>query len=346
MRIGGQGSTATTIGATAAAAGSSFINGSGAQLTIAAGAALSVAAIQNAGAITVAGNTTFNQVFSNTGTVDVTAGTLALEAATQGSGTIAVENGAILAVDAAATQAVSLHTGATLKLSQPSTFAGSIQAPAIGAKIDLTGISVTAATVSGGSIAVTSAAGTFNLAETGLTNGAALALTSDGTGGTLLTVPASALPHPVTYRFFDNTNGTQFLTTSLSEAQSLKTTRPDLISEGVGFGAADPSIDPAAAPVYRFFDTTFGTHFYTTSTTERNNVLATRPDLVSEGIGFYEHATAQPGDVAVYRYFETTNGTHFYTSSASERATIGSTRPDLVSEGISFYTPSTVSQTS
>ncbi|MGI4811261.1 MAG: hypothetical protein ACRYF2_24545, partial [Janthinobacterium lividum] len=49
MTIGGQGTATTTIGATGAAAGSSFVNGTGAQLTIAAGAALSVAAIQNAG---------------------------------------------------------------------------------------------------------------------------------------------------------------------------------------------------------------------------------------------------------------------------------------------------------
>ncbi|MDP9095540.1 MAG: hypothetical protein M3N26_03100, partial [Pseudomonadota bacterium] len=339
LQIGGQGTGATTIGAAAAAAGSTFVNGTGAQLTIAAGAALSVASIQNAGAITVANSATILQAFSNTGTIDVTAGSLALEASVQGAGTITVENGASLSIDAAANQALSLNIGSTLRLSQPTAFTGTINTPAIGAKIDLAGIGVTAATVSNGTIAITSATGNFNLAETGLINGTALALSADGAGGTLLTVPASALPHPVAYRFFDSIHGTQFLTTSATETQSLQTTRPDLVYEGVGIGAANPAVDPAAAPVFRFFDTKFGTHFYTSSATERDSVIATRPDLVNEGTGFYEHNTAQPGDAPVYRFFDSNFGTHFYTSSNTERASIVATRPDLIAEGVSFYAP-------
>ena len=340
MTIGGQGTTTTTLGASAAAAGSSFINGSGAQLTLAGGAALSVAALQNAGAITVAGSVSVQQAFTNTGTMDVTAGTLSLAAAVAGSGTITVENGATLAIAAATGQTVALRSGSTLQLSQPSSFTGTLQTPAIGARIDLAGITATAATVTNGTIAVTSATGSFNLGETGLINGTTVTLSADGAGGTFLTLGASNLSHPVAYRFFDSIRGTQFLTTSLTETQNLQATRPDLVYEGVGLGAVDPTIDPAAAAVYRFFDTKFGTHFYTTSTTERDNVVATRSDLVNEGIGFYEHSTAQAGDVAVYRFFDSNFGTHFYTASATERATVIATRPDLIGEGIGFYAPS------
>ena len=120
----------------------------------------------------------------------------------------------------------------------------------------------------------------------------------------------------------------------------LQATRPDLVYEGVGLAAVDPATDPAAAPVFRFFDTRFGTHFYTSSTSERNTVIATRPDLVSEGIGFYEHTTPQSGDAPVYRFFDSNAGTHFYTASAGERSTIIATRPDLISEGVGFYAPS------
>lgn len=351
MTIGGGGTATTTIGATGAAAGSSFVNGTGAQLTITAGAALSVAAIQNAGAITITGNASFLQAFTNTGTVDVTSGTLSLETAVQGSGgTFAIESGATLALDAASAQSVAIRNGGTLRLSQPANFTGTIQMPATGARIDLAGISVTSAVVSNGSIFVTTAnSGNFQLAETGLVNGSSLGFSTDGSGGSLLTVtatptatnptPTPTSTNPVAYRFFDSIHGTQFLTTSDTERQTIQNTRPDLVYEGVGLNAVNPATDSTAAPVYRFFDTKFGTHFYTSSATERDTVVATRSDLVSEGVGFYEHNTAQAGDVPVYRFFDSNFGTHFYTSSATERATVVATRPDLIAEGISFYAP-------
>jgi hypothetical protein len=89
--------------------------------------------------------------------------------------------------------------------------------------------------------------------------------------------------------------------------------------------------------VFRFFDAANGSHFYTDSTTETAG-LQSNATYVYEGIAFYEHATAQPGDTAVYRFFDSQDGSHFYTADSSERATVLATRPDLVSEGIAFYT--------
>ena len=69
--------------------------------------------------------------------------------------------------------------------------------------------------------------------------------------------------------------------------------------EGIGYGAVDPaSNDPNAAPVYRFFDTHDGGHFFTTSTAERDQVQITRADMKFEGIGYSEHTTQQVGDGA------------------------------------------------
>lgn len=142
------------------------------------------------------------------------------------------------------------------------------------------------------------------------------------------------------YRFFDLTNGTHFYSVSKAERNTLIQTRPDLAYEGVGLEAvAFPSTDTAAAPVFRFFDVKTGTHFYSASTTERDSILAARPDLRSEGTAFYEHTAAQAGDAPVYRFFDLKDGTHFYTASASERATIVSTRADLRDEGVGFYAP-------
>ncbi len=90
--------------------------------------------------------------------------------------------------------------------------------------------------------------------------------------------------------------------------------------------------------VYRFFDTRYGTHFFTSDAGEKNTVLATRPDLVEETNGFGDVAQSDPNAVAVYRFFDTTFGTHFFTASATERNTVIATRPDLTYEpGSTFY---------
>ena len=110
--------------------------------------------------------------------------------------------------------------------------------------------------------------------------------------------------------------------------------------EGIGYGAVDPaSNDPNAAPVYRFFDTHDGGHFFTTSTAERDQVQITRADMKFEGIGYSEHTTQQVGDGAVYRFFETTSGGHFFTASATERDAVQATRSDMRFEGIAFFAP-------
>ena len=75
----------------------------------------------------------------------------------------------------------------------------------------------------------------------------------------------------------------------------------------------------------------------TASAAERDNLIANRPDLSYEPPAtFYEHASAQPGDVAAYRFFNSTNGTHLFTDNAAERASILASRPDLKAEGIAF----------
>ena len=97
-------------------------------------------------------------------------------------------------------------------------------------------------------------------------------------------------------------------------------------------------MDAGAIAIYRFFDTSDGSHFLTASATERDALISTRSDLVYEASStLYEHATAQSGDVAVYRFFDQASGAHFFTGSAAEHATLLTTRPDMASEGIAFY---------
>ena len=54
------------------------------------------------------------------------------------------------------------------------------------------------------------------------------------------------------YRFFDAQNGTQFLTSSVSEISTVVATRPDLKFEGMALaGIASNTTDPNATPIYR-----------------------------------------------------------------------------------------------
>jgi hypothetical protein len=95
--------------------------------------------------------------------------------------------------------------------------------------------------------------------------------------------------------------------------------------------------------IYRFFDTTDGTHFFTASATEAASISATRTDLTYEGVGLtgYDTASASPSSEAVYRFFDVADGTHFYTASSSERDSLVATRSDMTFEGTAFYEDAT-----
>ena len=99
------------------------------------------------------------------------------------------------------------------------------------------------------------------------------------------------------YRFFDTVHGTHFFTASQSEASSLmdpksSTYRSDLTFEPSSSFVEHSTQQAGDVAVYRFFDQTYGTHFYTGSQSEYAAITTPgaagyRADLVSEGVGFY-----------------------------------------------------------
>ena len=104
--------------------------------------------------------------------------------------------------------------------------------------------------------------------------------------------------------------------------------------------SGDAALAKAAAtgtPVYRFYNTGTGAHFYTVSETERATIQATRPDMPFEGAAFYASNVSTAGLSPVYRFYNTRTGVHFYTISASERSTILATLPHFTDEGIAYY---------
>jgi photosystem II stability/assembly factor-like uncharacterized protein len=104
-------------------------------------------------------------------------------------------------------------------------------------------------------------------------------------------------------------------------------------------GVWEYTFDPAGIlePVFRFYNTQTGAHFYTASATERDHVLATWPQFLYEGAAFFAAAADPGGALPIYRFFNTQTGAHFYTASAAERDKVIATLPQFVFEGISFY---------
>ena len=259
-------------------------------------------------------------------------GTLAIIGTLSGAGTLQL-GGGFADIGSVSSAAVAFTAAnATLRL-HGLTGVTTINGIQYGDGIDLVGIAESGVRLSGNTVTTTT--GTLNLGA--VSAGSQYQLTDDGNGGTFIALTGDTIG---VFRFFDSNYGTHFFSASPDERNTIVATRPDLVYEGVGLQSVDPaSNDPNSSPVYRFFDSTYGTHFFTASASERDTVIGTRPDLVYEGTGFYEHTQQQAGDTAVYRFFDTRFGTHFYTADAGERATVAATRPDLVDEGIGFYAP-------
>jgi len=122
-------------------------------------------------------------------------------------------------------------------------------------------------------------------------------------------------------------------------------------TDGTGAKATDTSttydfnapINPNS--VFRFFDTTFGTHFFTASSAERDTIKGTRLDLVQETNGFGTAASGSPSTEMVYRFFDIIHGTHFFTASQAEHDAILQTRPDLTAEPSAFFLEHATQQT-
>ena len=117
---------------------------------------------------------------------------------------------------------------------------------------------------------------------------------------------------------------------------------------GGGTGGGTGPIPPTNTvnAVYRFFDKTYGTHFFTSDIGERNTVLTTRAaDLVEETNGFGDVTPTDPNAVAVYRFYDRPFGTHFFTANVGERDTIIATRSDLTYEAASTFYEHSAMQT-
>ncbi|MFP8779715.1 DUF1566 domain-containing protein [Hydrogenophaga sp. RWCD_12] len=90
-------------------------------------------------------------------------------------------------------------------------------------------------------------------------------------------------------------------------------------------------------PVYRFYNSQTGAHFYTTSEAEKASILATLPQFHLDGVAFHGASTFSPGLSPVYRFYNTQTGVHFYTISETEKNSILATLPQYQLDGPAYH---------
>ncbi|MDO5289938.1 MAG: trypsin-like peptidase domain-containing protein [Pseudomonadota bacterium] len=102
--------------------------------------------------------------------------------------------------------------------------------------------------------------------------------------------------------------------------------------------AATPTPTPSSRqPVYRFYNTRTGAHFYTNNGIERDYLIANSPWFRYEGPNFYAYNSQVSGTSPVYRFYNTQTGVHFYTISAAERDHVIAALPAFKYEGPSWH---------
>lgn len=84
-------------------------------------------------------------------------------------------------------------------------------------------------------------------------------------------------------------------------------------------------------PIYRFFNKSTGTHFFTSSEGERDNIRKNFLNFSYEGTAFNAATATTSTPITVYRFFNKRTGTHFFTSSEGERDNVIANSSDTYS---------------
>lgn len=149
------------------------------------------------------------------------------------------------------------------------------------------------------------------------------------------TTDSAAATLPV-YRFYNTRTRTHFYTASEAERAHVLATWPHFVPEGIAFHAVKAERGTIGQPVWRFFNTQTGTHFYTASAAERAHVLSTWPQFVEEGEVYRALAGTEAGTVKLFRFFNTQTGAHFYTTEDDERDFVNGRLPMFIDEGATY----------
>lgn len=139
------------------------------------------------------------------------------------------------------------------------------------------------------------------------------------------------------YRFYNESSGFHFYTSNTSERDSL-IGNPNIgyQYEGPAFKVANSKSDSSQLPLFRFYDTAIGDHFYTTSVSERDSIISNLHQYQYEGTAFNVLGASANVGTDVHRFYNTQTGAHFYTASAAERDSVIASLPAFTYEGVAF----------
>jgi len=138
------------------------------------------------------------------------------------------------------------------------------------------------------------------------------------------------------YRFFNMKAGVHFYTANDAEFINTlgnlgSTFKYDGIAYSVDVGGRKGEI-----PLYRFYNKKVGVHFYTSSETEKANVIANYSDrYVYEGVAYNVRNDGHGSPV--YRYYVPSRNTHFYTVDTSEISLRSGLSSRYQYEGVAYY---------
>lgn len=138
------------------------------------------------------------------------------------------------------------------------------------------------------------------------------------------------------YRFYNPDLGGHLFTADLAEKISVDD-MPNFQSEGVGFKALsrDEENIHASTPVYRFYNSNLGSHFFTAVEEEKNHVIELE-NFIFEGIGFRAFNSDSSSTIPIYRFFNPDTGGHFFTASNIEMEAVMGI-PNFRYEGEAFF---------
>ena len=138
------------------------------------------------------------------------------------------------------------------------------------------------------------------------------------------------------HRFYNPVVGGHFFTADAPEKDNVIANKI-FNNEGVGFTAISRVDEDIAGsvPIYRFFNTELGSHFFTASEIEKMHVL-TLEGFIFEGVGFRGFNRDSSSTVPIHRFFNVDSGGHLFTASEIEKISVMDLT-NLRYEGEAFY---------
>lgn len=100
---------------------------------------------------------------------------------------------------------------------------------------------------------------------------------------------------------------------------------------------AYPSKTAETVPVYRFWSDNFKSHFFTTSESEKNKLIAGDTNWWYEGVAWNAYSNKAADTVPVYRFWSANFRSHFFTITESEKDNLIANDTNWWYEGIAYY---------